>query len=552
MSQLKSKGAFITSALAVMALSACSPASPVAGGQAAPRDSIVVADSSGIQDWNPLSAAGDTTIQRQQQWALYPHPFIMKADTAVEINEALLVSAEVTQTDPHVVTYTIQPDAVWSDGEPITAADFQYTHAVQDPRECADCTAAFTEGYSLISEVRSLGEGKTVEVEFEESFAQWQTLFGFLLPAHVAEGYGDLAESFNVGFSQNVPTVSGGPYVVEDFKQGVSLTLAANEKWYGQKPGFSTVTFKEIKGVNEQVTALQNGEIDVMLAQPSIDTVSQIESLTGYTSQIAGALTYQHLGMRTTGGVMGDATFRKALALAIDLDAIRARTVEAVAPEVPPMNSAVYVPGQRVGEVEAYQDNFTALQVGRGEPDKALAVLQENGYTLRDGKLLLPDGTPVPELVFLTEAANQSRVETAQLVQQQLEPLGLSVAIDSADASRYAPSIFDAKFDLMVTGTALDLGSISLQQWYGTEGGRSFGYSDPEVDQLFDEAYAATDPQQQVEVMNAIDKILLADHVVMPLNQSPRMVVYPDWVEGIELNPGKYGITVNIEHWKSS
>ena len=59
--------------------------------------SISIAAVSPMTDWNPLSAAGDTTGQRQQQWPLYPHPFLTLPDTSVVLNEALLVSAEVTR-----------------------------------------------------------------------------------------------------------------------------------------------------------------------------------------------------------------------------------------------------------------------------------------------------------------------------------------------------------------------------------------------------------------------------------------------------------------------
>ncbi|WP_033289762.1 ABC transporter family substrate-binding protein [Amycolatopsis jejuensis] len=519
------------------------------GSPAAGRTSIVVADTSGIRDWNPLSATGDTTIQRQQQWPLYPHPFLPQADTSLKLNDALLASAAITSTSPMVVTYKIKDQAKWSDGTPITAADFEYTWSVQNPKVCKECKAAFTEGYTLISKVVAQDGGKTAEVHFDKPFSQWQSLFTFLLPAHVAKQYGSMAQSFNDGFTKNQPKVTGGPYQVKEYQPGVSLTLSRNEAWYGTKTGYETVVFREIKSVDEQLTALRNGEIDVMSAAPSVDTIEQLKGMAKVETRVGPSLTYQHLGIQTSGGPLRDPDLRKAVATALDLNGIRARTLTPVAPNVPAMNSAVYVPGQNIDGIEAYHDNLAAVGVGRGDLAAAKQILAGKGYTQNNGALRGPGGADIPPLVFVTEAANSSRVETAQIVQQQLAPLGLKVAIQSLDANRYASTIFDGKFDLMVTGTALDLGPISVQQWYGSDGGRNFGYHNARVDELFATAYAATDPATLVKAMNDVDKILLADLVVLPLFPAPRMIVYPKGVTGIELNPSKYGITVNVENW---
>lgn len=195
--------------------------------------SLTMASASPVKDWNPLSVGGDSAGQRSIQGPLYPHPFITGPDWITNLNEALLISAEVTKSDPMTVVYQIQPDAVWSDDIPISADDFIYTQAVQDPDRCAECKAAFTAGYDLIKEVTGSEDGKTVTMVYEKPFAQWQALFPFLLPKHIADGYGDMATSFNVGFGTNVPAFSGGPYIVSGQQEGISLTLGKNPKWYG-------------------------------------------------------------------------------------------------------------------------------------------------------------------------------------------------------------------------------------------------------------------------------------------------------------------------------
>lgn len=511
--------------------------------------SITLAATSAMEDWNPLSAAGDTTGQRQQQWPLYPHPFVSLPDTSVVLNEALLTSAKVTSEDPMTVVYEIRTEAVWSDGTPITADDFIYTQAVQDPEKCADCLAAFTDGYDSIESVTGSDEGKTVTMVYSEPFSQWKALFNYILPAHLAEDFGDLATSFNVGFGQNVPAFSGGPYIVKEYVDGISLTLEKNPEWYGDPAHLDEVIMRYITGQGEQVTALQSGEVQVIYLNPTVDTVEQVDSIQGVTYEVGATLTYAHLGMKTTGDVMSDPELRKAIYTAMNFNDMYARTAGQSAPDVPLMQSAVYVPGQKIGEVEAYQPNAEKISMGSGDVKAATKILTDAGYTITDGKLHLPDGSALRDLTFLTYSADQTRMDIALIAQQQLKEIGITIVIDPADGARYSPALREGSFDIMATGTALDLGPLSLQQWYGTDAPRSFGYSSPEIDDLLAKASAELDDQKQVELMNQIDEILLEDGVVMPLFAYSNMAAYGDEYRNIFVEPSKYGVTMNIEQW---
>lgn len=510
---------------------------------------LTLAASASITDWNPLSAAGDTTSQRQQQWPFYPHPFLTNTDASVELNEALLESAEITSTDPMTVVYEIQSDAVWSDGTPITAKDFAYTQAVQDSEQCPECTAAFTDGYSLIDSVEGTNDDKTVTMVYSEPFSEWKSLFNFILPAHVAEEYGDLATSFNEGFSNNIPAVSGGPYLVEDYQDDISMTMVKNPEWYGDPAHLDTITTRYITSQGEQVTALQNDEVQLVYATPTLDTFEQVNQMPGMTIETGSTLTYFHLGMKTTGDVMSDKALRRAIYTAFDFEEMRARVIGQYAPDQPLMKSSVYIPGQRVDGIDAYQENTDEVNMGSGDIEAALQILNEAGYELEDDELHLPDGNTLRDLTLLTLSTDDLRMEVAQIAQQQLQELGITIAIDPADGTNYSPALRDGSFDIMATGTALDLGPLSMQQWYGTDAPRSFGYSNEEVDQLLDQAGSELDPATQVDLMNQLDQVLLEDGVVMPLFAVPMMAVYPEEFANIFVNPSKYGTTMNVEEW---
>lgn len=511
---------------------------------------LTIASTNPPPNWNPISAIGDITTNRQQQWPLYPHAFLTETDASLTLNEALLVSAGVVSTDPMIVEYVIRDEAVWSDGTPITAADFEYTQNVQDPAICADCKPAFTSGYELISKIESDNDGKTVRLTFDTPYAPWQTLFPYILPAHVAASYGDLATSFNVGLTDNVPTISGGPYQVESYDDGISMTLVKNPKWYGQPAQLDVVRVRYITSIGEQVTALQNGEIDVVYGGATLDTIEQVNQMFDVTVDVGPTLTYYHFGLKAAGEPMADLALRQAIAKALDIADMTMRTVGQYVETAEPMTSSAYIPNQTVGGILAEQDNTGATGVGTGDIEGAIALLEAGGYTLVDGKLHDASGAPVRDLKILTYSVDPIRVQLAELAQATLGKLGITAVIDAADRSRYTPEARAGNFDIYVTATALDLGASALSQWYETGAARNyFNYSSAEVDALFDEISVSLDDATTVELTNEVDRALLSDAVVVPLFPITNMAVYSDRFANIFNNPSKYGTTMNIEQW---
>jgi peptide/nickel transport system substrate-binding protein len=547
--------ALAAAAAAVLAVAACAPLAE--GGDGASGDAAVVdggqltlATTAAPPSWNPLTATGDVTTNRQQQWPLYPHPFLTNEDSSVVLNEDLLVSAEAEGDGPMTVTYVIQPDAVWSDGTPITADDFRYTADVQNPATCPDCRAALTDGYSDITSVTGSDDGRTVEVEFASPYGPWRTLFPFILPAHVAETYGDLATSFNDGLALTPPTVVGGPYEIASYDDGVAMTLQRNERWYGEPAHLDTVVFRYIASISEQVTALQNNEVDALYGSATLDTVNQVQQLTGVVSEIGPTLTYYHFSLKADGDLMGDPALRRAIATALDTADMTRRTVGQYDPEIESMTSAAYIPGQVVEGEVASRDNMSSTGVGSGDVEAATEILTEAGYEIVDGVLHLPDGSAMRDLTVLTYSVDVTRMQLAELAQNQLAEIGITVKIDPADASRYTPAAVAGDFDIYATATALDLGAASLGQWYATDGARNyFGLSDPDVDALLETIAGTTDPAETVELTNELDERLLDTGVVVPLFPIVNLAVYDDGFANILVNPSKYGTTMNIQDW---
>jgi peptide/nickel transport system substrate-binding protein len=167
---------------------------------------------------------------------LFPQTFHARPDYSVAMDGAFLDSAELTSEDPQTVVYKIKQNASWSDGTPITAADFVYLWKNSNGSD-PEIDTSTTADYDRIRSVKGSEGNKTVTVVFREPFADWKSLFGNsgqILPSHYVK---DRKGGWNTGLDTNPEKIpSGGPFMVEDYTRGQSLTLVRNDKYWGPSP----------------------------------------------------------------------------------------------------------------------------------------------------------------------------------------------------------------------------------------------------------------------------------------------------------------------------
>lgn len=141
--------------------------------------------------------------------AVLPAAFRLDGQGRPYLDTDLLRSAKVVRSEPQqVVSYRLNPKAVWSDGRPIAAADFAAQWKALRGTEDAYWTAR-NAGYDRISSVTAGKDAHEVKVTFEKRYADWQSLFTPLYPKAVT----GTAKAFNEGARRELP-VAGGPFAV--------------------------------------------------------------------------------------------------------------------------------------------------------------------------------------------------------------------------------------------------------------------------------------------------------------------------------------------------
>jgi len=295
---------------------------------------------------NPNTAAGDTPGTQTVLAGVLPSPFVVNAAGASSPNGSLIVSSEVVDIKPETIVYTLNPKAVWSDGVPISAADFKYAWEQQrgDPDDpTANADIASIAGYRDIASVTGSNGGHTVTVKFKTTFADWQMLFANLVPAHVMEKVG-----WNPACTTVDPKIdlSGGP-----FKLGTvtpqAITLVQNPRWWGTPANAKSIVIHMASSTAQLGQWMSSGYVQV--AAPTTVTQSfltQMTGLPGAQSEVDTSATMLQLDMASALDSDLSPSIRFAIALSINRQDLVNQQVSWASPSIAPANSHLVVQGQ--------------------------------------------------------------------------------------------------------------------------------------------------------------------------------------------------------------
>jgi len=516
--------------------------------------SLTFAIEKNIQNWNVNSSEGNVFEPAMAIKTFLPWTYTTTPDLKMVLNENFLVSAEQTSTSPQTIVYEIRPDAVWSDGTPMTADDFVFQWKTMNGTDCPACIASQNAGYNQIESITGSNGGKTVTMVLGTPYADWQNLFASgtpLYPAHIGAQQGDLntpeglAAAFTY-FGATVPTYSGGPFQVADWQDNIALTLEPNPQWFGEtKPALESLIIRVVTDATQEPIALQNDEVQLIYPQPQVDLVQQVENIPGVSQFQDLGLTWEHLDLNLRNEFLADEPLRDAIFAATNRQDIIDKTVGQFNDEVGPLNSHMFVPG-----IEGYEDYLPAEQ-GSGDIERARQFLTEAGYTnVAEGQqLTTPDGRAVPPLRIRYTTGNAIRQSTAELIQAHVRPLGLNLEIVTTDDLGTTTDSGD--YDLIVFAWVQTPASFSNaeQTWNSTSASNYGEYSNPEVDRLMHEAATSTDLAPARDKLNEAGRILAEDSYVLPLYQKPTIIAVQDDVANVRNNSSLDGPTYNVEEW---
>ena len=455
------------------------------------------------------------------------------------------------------MVYQINPKATWSDGVPFNAQDFIYNWQAQsgNPKFTDVGGKAFepasTAGYSLIKSVTSSNGGKTATVVFSSPFGDWKSLFGPMIPAHIAEKVG-----FNNGFQtfNAAVKVSGGPFEIQSYTQGQDIVEVRNPKWWGTPAPLDKLVFRIFADDNQIPPALQNSEVNgANPAQASLQFKDAIASVPNLTTSIVPGLEFQHMDFNQANPYLAKLDVRQAIAYGTNRADMVNRIVGPITASVKPLNNRIFMPNQ-----PQYTDTSGGL--GDFDPAKAKQLLQASGMTMGSDGYFHPSTGPEAgkDLTFSisTTSGEPVRSEIEQLFQSYMKNVGIKINIQN-----YSPNTLfgtvgpKSEFDIIEfawVSTPFPSGNISIYCSYTNSNlcGQNWDhYANPQLDKLLNQAAATLDSTAAATLYNQADALLWKDMVTLPLFQQPQLYTWNSTYGNVLPNPSNNGLTWNAQTW---
>lgn len=517
--------AALVSGLVLTGCSSGNKAAPSAGGTAEvgstsdinPQDPATLKQGGNLRlaltefpsNFNTLHIDGNQADSANMLKATLPRAFTIGADGSTTVNTDYFTSVELTGTNPQVVTYTINPKAVWSDGTPITWEDIASQISATNGKNKAFVIAS-PNGSDRVASVTKGVDDRQAVMTFAKPYAEWRGMFAgntMLLPKKMTA----TPEAFNKG-QLNGPGPSAGPFLVSSLDRTAQrIVLTRNPKWWGTTPLLDSITYLVLDDA-ARIPALQNNTIDAT-GLASLDELTIARRTDGVAIRHAPGASWYHFTFNgAPGSILADKALRNAIAKGIDRQTIANVTQRGLADNPVPLNNHVYVAGQK-----GYQDNSAVVAY---DPEKAKQELDALGWKL-NGQFREKNGKQLVIRDVLYDA--QSTRQFAQIAQNNLAQIGVKLELDAkAGGGFFTNYINVGDFDIAQFTWVGDAFPLSgLTQIYASYGESNFGkIGSPEIDAKIEQTLEELDPDKARALANEVDTLIWAEGFSLPLTQS--------------------------------
>jgi peptide/nickel transport system substrate-binding protein len=431
-------------------------------------------------------------------------------------------------------------ESKWTDGEPVTAFDWQWTYdqAIKPEnnwpyRGNAERNIASFVAADSRTLVITLKEAKPSTVALSRANA-----LGAVLPKHVWEKYDWNDPTRNPEIMH--PTVVSGPYQLKEWKRDDHITLTRNDLFFRGSPNIETITYRIVPSMSIGLQMMLNGEVDTATVSPNdFAQAKASDRLKLYEWGPADAA-WDYVGFNLRRPPIDDVEFRHALTYATPRDQI----VHAVFNDLSQPTYSAFPPSSWVYNPDVPRYDYSL--------ETAQATLAKAGYPLdANGKRLGKDGRPV-SLRLVYSIATSTSAKVAAILQDQLERLGIGVQLYPLENSAMLAAIKDPTYswDMVISAWGAGVEPSDMRDLWTEVGIPSFNrgaYIDKKQEALWDQADKEFDPAKRKALYQQIQQIISEDSPYIFLAyrlgwsfQNKRIVPNP---------PTRMGIRYDIANW---
>ena len=344
------------------------------------------------------------------------------------------------------VTYKINPNFKWSNGDPVTTKDIVRTYEIVANQKYIESSSSsrFNKNRKKIVGIQEYNEGKA------DKISGLEVIDDSTMKIHLTEvtpsvywGGNFVSEFVNAKQFEGVPMdkiiespalrknpLSYGPYYIKDIVQGEKVIFEANPYYYRGEPKIKTIEM-EILPPSQQVAAIKSGKYDIVFS-PELNIFPEIENLDNINILARKAMYFSYLGFHVgkwdaeknevitdPNSKMYDINLKRAMAYAIDNDSIAKQFYHGLAMRAPSAIAPIFTQ-LRNPEVDGFKIDI----------EKAKKLLDDAGYKDVDGDGIREDKEGKPLKINLAMMSGSEIQEPlSQYYIQQWKSIGLNVEL---------------------------------------------------------------------------------------------------------------------------
>jgi len=445
-----------------------------------------------VRRWIDTSSAFELTVQGD------PAPLVSDLKTYYASQPSLEATVETGEmldflAEPEV-TFLLQPNVRWHDGEPFTSRDAAFTfrslidETVGSPRKS---------DFELVSKVETpddLTFRVTYRKPFSPALGSWMIP---LIPAHILEGKPAAwwAEHFNRS------PIGTGPFKFDEWRVNEYVRVVRNPGFFRGSPWLESIVFRVLPDQLALRLAFETRQVDFWSADPwAVGTVQKDPRFTVFSYPSAS---YSYVGWNLRRPLFQDQRVRQALAQAVNVPGMIKYIL---------YGNGVQSTGPFTPQLWFFNPNvepFPYDPVAAGKLlDEAGWVRGPDGIRVRDGKRF--------SFTLITSSASETRRDIATLVQDNLRAIGVEVVVETYEWVVFVTKfVSKGNFDACVLGWTVPPDYDLFQVWHSSQSNpdqlNMVAYNNPKVDQWLSQIRQEFRREEIIRIAGEIQSTIYAD-----------------------------------------
>jgi peptide/nickel transport system substrate-binding protein len=349
-------------------------------------------------------------------------------------------------------TFYTQPNAKWSDGKPLTAADAAWTYSTI--LKYQNGATANSSGYVAHMKSATAPDGTTLVLTYKRPVANvlLQVQQVPILPEHIWAKYATGNGKALTRFSNGAPIVSGGPFILDKYTPKQIALFKRNPAFYGPKPHIDGFGLQHFGTADAMITALKSNQLDgveVPVPPTSVATLKAAHFVVRSTSSVTfdDFIINSNPQQDPSHKELLNPLLRQAFDVAIDRQAIVKTSLLGYGQ-----------PGSSIIGPASGHWHDASIKPPPFDPAKANQLLDQAGYKMGPNGLRIANGHPMSYTAIIPDSlANSYTQRSFQIIQGDFKKIGVKLTEKTLDDS--------AAYDAILANNYRNF-EISLWHWY--------------------------------------------------------------------------------------